>query len=359
MESMTVNLGQNSYDISFHKDFSYFAEVLEKINAPNKILVVTDTNVLGLYEDEVCRILKDAGYDAASYAFANGEENKNIDSVMGICAACREHKMDRASMIIALGGGVVGDMAGFAASIYMRGIRFVQVPTTLLSQSDSSVGGKTGCDFCNVKNLIGTFYQPKHVYINVSTLKTLPKKEFISGMAEVIKHSIIRDEEFFVWLKENATKIKAFDEETLIKMCRKNCLIKSEVVEKDEKEQGIRAYLNFGHTIGHAIESAAGFSLTHGECVALGIAAVSYIANTRGVLQDSELEEIMDVLSIYGFNTRIDLPETELIMSLMKSDKKSLSGRLKFVLPKNIGEVYVTTDVSEDEILDSLEFIRK
>lgn len=357
MEQIRVNLGINSYNISFHSDFGRLLDVMREINAPKKLLIVTDTNVLGLYADEVCTILKSGGYDAVCYAFAAGEENKGMDAVLGICRACMEHKMDRSSMIIALGGGVVGDMAGFAAAIYMRGISFIQIPTTLLSQSDSSVGGKTGVDFGGAKNIIGAFLQPKHVYINVSTLKTLPEREVVSGMGEVIKHGIIRDAEFFTWLSENNDRVNALDNETLIGMCKKNCGIKAAVVENDEREKGERAHLNFGHTIGHAIEGAMNFTLTHGECVGLGMIAASYIAEQRGLITDTELESIINVLESYGFRTRIDIEDTDAVLELMKSDKKSVSGTIRFVLPESIGTVGIYSDVTADEIISALAFI--
>lgn len=357
MEEMTVDLGQNSYNISFHTDFSNLLDVMKKINAPQKLLVVTDTNVLALYADEVIGILEKAGYDVVCYAFAAGEENKDMQTVLGICRAAMEHKMDRSSMIVALGGGVCGDMAGFASAIYMRGIRYIQIPTTLLSQSDSSVGGKTGVDFGGAKNIIGAFLQPKHVYMNVSVLKTLPKREFVSGMGEVIKHGIIADEAFFDYLCQNTRNIKGLDSDTLIYMCRNNCTIKANVVEQDEKESGVRAHLNFGHTIGHAIESALGFERSHGECVGLGMIAASYIAAERGMITPDELEQIVDLLDRYGFDTRVGLPEVDRIIKIMQSDKKSIGGKLKFVLPVSIGEVKIVTDVTEEEIIAALEFI--
>ena len=196
MDKLHLNLGVNSYDIKFSDSFLNLAESMKEINAPKKLLIVTDTKVEKLYAHEVKKILDDAGYDTEVFAFPEGEENKNMSSILGICEACVKHKMDRRSMIVALGGGVTGDMAGFAAAIYMRGISFIQIPTTLLSQSDSSVGGKTGIDFCDGKNILGAFHQPKLVYINVSTLSTLSDEQFVSGMGEVIKHGIIKDGEF-------------------------------------------------------------------------------------------------------------------------------------------------------------------
>ncbi len=357
MDRLFVDLGINSYDILFSDSFAGLNKALEDITAPKKLLVVTDSNVKKLYAREVNDILLGAGYDSAVYAFKAGEENKNMDTILGICEACIKHEMDRKSMIIALGGGVAGDMAGFAASIFMRGIDFVQIPTTLLSQSDSSVGGKTGIDFMESKNILGAFHQPKLVYINVSTLKTLSQKQFISGMGEVIKHGIIQDKDFFEYLENNSDKVKELHSGSLIEMDRINCRIKAQVVEQDEKETGLRAILNFGHTIGHAVESAYNFKMTHGECVGLGMISASYIAYKRGMIDGSALERIENILKLYGFKTRVILPEADKVMEFMQKDKKKIEGNLKFVLPSEIGAVIQTTDVTREEICTALEYI--
>jgi len=357
MEKLRVNLGDDSYDIKFAADFSGLVDSMSEVNAPKKLLIVTDTNVRDLYADEVKNILEAADYDVDIYAFEAGEENKVMDTILGICGACVENKLDRNSMIVALGGGVVGDMAGFGAAIYMRGIRFVQIPTTLLSQSDSSVGGKTGIDFADSKNILGAFHQPELVYINVSTLKTLPTEQFVSGMGEVIKHGIIQDSEFFDYLIKNADKIKALDKDALIYMAKVNCTIKARVVEQDEKESGLRAILNFGHTIGHAVESVYDFRKTHGECVGLGMVAASYIAMKRGMISERQLKIIEDILLLYGFEIRVKLADKNLVWQFMQRDKKKLEGRLKFVLPVNIGEVVQTTDVTSDEVYEALDYI--
>lgn len=357
MDKLYVNLGSNSYDIIFTDSFANLAASLDRINAPEKLLIVTDTNVEKLYADEVNGILKASGYDSAVYAFPAGEENKGMDTILGICGACVEHGLDRRSMILALGGGVVGDMAGFAAAIYMRGIDFVQIPTTLLSQSDSSVGGKTGIDFMESKNILGAFWQPRLVYINVNTLKTLPEVQFISGMGEVIKHGIIRDAAFYDFIKNNSALIKSLDPDTLISMAKRNCSIKAEVVECDEKENGLRAILNFGHTIGHAAESALDFTVTHGECVGLGMVAASYIAAERGLIDREILGDIKAVLEEYGFRTSMPLPEASVIYSFMQKDKKKANGKLKFILPARIGDVIQTRDVTGDEIYAAIEYI--
>lgn len=357
MEKLFVDLGENSYDILFSDSFEGLKSAMADINAPKKLLVVTDTNVDRLYASSVNTLLCENGYDSVVYAFEAGEENKNMDTILGICRACMEHKMDRHSMIVALGGGVVGDMAGFAAAIFMRGIDFVQIPTTLLSQSDSSVGGKTGIDFMDSKNILGAFHQPKLVYINVSVLKTLPKEQIISGMGEVIKHGIIRDSEFFDYVENNSAMIKALDSETLIKMDKTNCKIKAEVVMLDERENGLRAILNFGHTIGHAVESAYNFEMTHGACVGLGMVGAAYIAHKRGMIDADTLSRIERVLEMYGFKIRVPLPAFSEVMAFMQKDKKKTEGKLKFVLPVRIGEVIQTSDVSESEISEALEYI--
>ncbi|MCD8390789.1 MAG: 3-dehydroquinate synthase [Firmicutes bacterium] len=357
MEKIHVNLGVDSYDIKFSDSFAGLGAAMDEIKSPKKILIVTDTNVEKLYAGEVYNLLYGIGYDVRVFAFEAGEENKGFDAVMQICRACVEHAMDRNSMIIALGGGVVGDMAGFAAAIYMRGIRFIQIPTTLLSQSDSSVGGKTGIDFCGGKNIIGAFHQPKLVYINVSTLKTLPERELVSGMGEVIKHGIIRDAEFFDFLDSNVELVKSLNPLTLIKMDKRNCAIKAEVVEQDERENGLRAILNCGHTIGHAVESAYDFKMTHGECVGIGMIGAAYISYKRGLITKSELLRIENILAKYGFKIRAELPENDKVYALMKKDKKSIDGVLKFVLPAGIGEVIQTRDVTKAEIYGALDYI--
>lgn len=357
MEKLSLDFGENSYNIWFEKDFSNLTDAMKSINAPKKLLIVTDSNVSNLYADEVEKLLLDENYDVKTHIFTAGEENKGMDTILGICQACIDHKMDRKSMIIALGGGVVGDMAGFAAAIYMRGIRFVQVPTTLLSQSDSSVGGKTGIDFADSKNILGAFHQPKLVYINVATLKSLPENEFISGMGEVVKHGIIYNKEFFEYLKENSDKVKSLDSETLIKMAKTNCSIKADVVVQDEKESGLRAILNFGHTIGHAVESAFHFKMTHGACVGLGMCAAGYIAFKRGMISEATLEEMKSVISLYDIPTKAGIESAEEVADFMQKDKKKAEGKLKFVLPTEIGKVIITDDVTSDEIYSAIDYI--
>lgn len=357
MENLRVELGENSYDILFRSYFNDLAESVRAVTNTDKILIVTDSNVAKLYGDEVAAKLSEGGFDVSTHIFEAGEENKGMDAILGICRACIENGLDRKSMIAALGGGVTGDMAGFAAAIYMRGIDFVQIPTTLLSQSDSSVGGKTGVDFAQSKNILGAFHQPKLVYMNVNTLKTLPEREFVSGMGEVIKHGIIRNSAFFDYIEKNSEKIKMLDTEVLLGMARENCAVKADVVSNDEKENGLRAILNFGHTIGHAVESAFDFKLTHGACVGLGMCAASRIAVKRGIFGADKLERIEKVLLSYGFDIKADIRSNDEVYDYMQHDKKKSAGRLKFILPTDIGIVVQVTDVSKDEIYDALDYI--
>ena len=359
MDKLLVDLKEHSYYIYIEKNFENLCNVLKETGIFNKILIVTDSNVEKLYLKEVYQRLSDFGYDVGVSVFNAGEANKNMDTILKICNDCIKHGMDRKSSVIALGGGVVGDMAGFAASIYMRGINFVQVPTTLLSQSDSSVGGKTGIDFGGAKNILGAFHQPKAVYINVDTLKTLPKQEFISGMGEVIKHGIIRDRNFFEYLMNNNERIKKLDPDVLVETVYTNCAIKSKVVEMDEKEYGVRADLNFGHTIGHAIESYSDYKYTHGACVGVGMLAASYIAFNRGMITERELDKIKDLLLMYDFDIKFEISDKQAIIKLMNMDKKKVGGKINFILPAQIGEVKKYDDISVTEIDAALDFISK
>ncbi len=359
MKKLLVDLDEKSYDIVFSKSFDMLLENLKNINCPKKVLIVTDSNVHKLYAKEVEKLLADDGYDVDMCVFDAGEENKNMDTILGICEKCLEHKMDRKSMIIALGGGVVGDMAGFAASIFMRGIDFIQIPTTLLSQTDSSVGGKTGIDFLKAKNILGAFHQPRLVYINSSVLKTLPHREFVSGMGEVIKHAVIRDYEFFEYLKTNMDNVKELSDETMLDVIYKNCLIKASVVSEDEKEMGVRAVLNFGHTFGHAVESYSNFKLSHGECVALGMIAACKVSLMRGLILESYLDEIIKILTDYGFCVKTELADIEQVIDLMQKDKKKSFKKLKFILPSGKGSVILCDDLTDEEIIDAFKFIKK
>ncbi len=359
MQKLRVELQENSYDIVFEDSFKNLCPALYEINAPEKILIITDTNVAPLYAEDVKKCLADGGFDANVFVAPAGEQNKNMDTILKMCEACMDNKLDRKSMIIALGGGVTGDMAGFTAAIYMRGIRFVQIPTTLLSQSDSSVGGKTGIDFYSGKNILGAFHQPGLVYINVSTLKTLPEREFISGMGEVIKHGVIRDRAFFDYVINNADKIKKLESDVLIELSKTNCRIKAEVVSKDEKENGLRRILNMGHTLGHAVESACCFKKTHGQCVMLGMLAIFDIAKNRGLISDAELKLLEKAAKVYGFELSTGIAEASQILEYVYKDKKKQGSKISFVLPRGIGDALISDDISDEEIINALEGIKE
>ena len=283
-EIITVHLDQKPiYDIVIEKDFSQLGTAFSRLNVTGrKICIVTDSNVGPLYAKAVQEVLETTGNQIFVYTFAAGEESKNLNTVQDLYEFLIENHFDRKDMLAALGGGVVGDLTGFTAATYLRGISFIQIPTSLLAQVDSSIGGKTGVDFRAYKNMVGAFHQPKLVYMNMATLLSLDTRLFNSGFGEIIKHGLIKDAAYYRWLQNNAAKIQSKDYDALEQMIAGSCNIKREVVELDPTEQGDRALLNFGHTLGHAIEKLMNFQLYHGECVVLGMIAALNISVTRG-----------------------------------------------------------------------------
>ena len=265
-----------------------------------------------------------------------------------------DEKFDRRDLLIALGGGVVGDVTGYVAATYLRGIDFVQIPTTLLAQADSSIGGKTGVDFDGYKNMVGAFYMPKLVYMNISTLKTLDDRQFFSGFAEVMKHGLIKDGRFYEWLLENMYEICDRQVETLLEMVMRSCNIKKLVVEKDPTEKGERALLNFGHTIGHAIEKSRNFTMTHGECVALGCVAAAFISWKHEWLSMEEYYEIRDMFVPFNLPISLEDMDPDEILALTKSDKKMTGGTIKFILLKKVGKALIDLNVTDEDILGAL-----
>ena len=283
----------------------------------------------------------------------------NLETVNKLYTFLIENHFDRNDFLIALGGGVVGDLTGFAAATYLIGIRFIQVPTTLLSQVDSSIGGKTGVDCMQYKNMVGAFYQPSLVYINLSTLNTLPDTDYYSGMGEIIKHSLIADCNYYNLLKNSVLDVKRKDLNVLEDIIYKSCLIKRDVVEKDPKELGLRANLNFGHTIGHAIEKLTDFSLLHGYCVAIGCVAAGYICMRLGNISNIELIDIQNLIKSYNLYDKINNSTLDCndILKATKSDKKMDSGKIKFVLLKAIGEAYISKEISDEMILEAINYV--
>ncbi|MDO4633316.1 MAG: 3-dehydroquinate synthase [Eubacteriales bacterium] len=359
-DQLFVNTGEtDGYTIYYRKDFSELGSLLEKNChiSDRKVCIVTDSTVDGLYGAEVRGLLEASCSALETFVFPAGEPSKTLDTVRQLYEKLILAHFERKDLILALGGGVVGDLAGFAASTYLRGIDFVQVPTTLLAQVDSSIGGKTGVDFDSYKNMVGAFHQPKMVYMNFHTLETLNEDQFACGMGEVLKHGLIKNAEYYTWTIEHLSEIAERDLETIMEMVYESCMIKRDVVQRDVKEKGERALLNFGHTIGHAIEKVKSPELLHGQCVALGYVAAAYISHKRGLLSTEELYEIRDMNLGFDLGFTVDNIDTEEILQLTKSDKKMDGGRVKFVLLKEIGKAFIDKTVTDDEIRDAIDFI--
>ena len=358
MESIIVSAESKRYPICFDNSFSSLAEVCEKTGLnKGKAFVISDTNVGQLYIKEVIDNLKTYFDEVHSLIFESGEKSKNLSTIMRFYDVLLENRAERKSVIFALGGGVCGDMAGFAASTYLRGIKFVQIPTSLLSQVDSSVGGKVGVDYRGAKNIVGSFYQPEFVFINTSVLKTLPEREFKAGMAEVIKYAPIASPKFYDFLWDNKEDIKNIDEKAIRNTIRYCCMAKADVVSKDEKEGGLREILNFGHTIGHAIESVKNFELLHGECVAIGMSAAMEISVSRGYITKQEAEIFRELLRFFGLDLTVEGVTAEEVYKQMFLDKKVKDNKLSFVLIKKFGKTIRTNDVTEEEVINAINYV--
>lgn len=346
------------YDIVIDQNFDSLITELEAFEIDTrKICIVTDSNVDPIYGDKVLDILKTRSPKVVKYAFPAGEESKNLDVVKNVYTFLIEEGFERKDLLIALGGGVVGDLTGYVAATYLRGIDFIQIPTTLLAQTDSSIGGKTGVDFDGYKNMVGAFKMPKLVFMNLTTLSTLNDRQFFSGFAEVMKHGLIKDANFYQWLIENMYEICEKDYATLEEMLVRSISVKKMIVEKDPLEKGDRALLNLGHTIGHAIEKAKNFTLFHGECVALGTVAAAYISWKKELLNMDEYYEIRDMFVPFYLPISVDDIVPADILKLTKSDKKMSGGKIKFVLLKKIGKAVIDTTVTDEEILAALDEI--
>lgn len=350
--------GAFCYNIAFHRDFKALAEQMTALNTANRrICVVTDSQVGPLYAETVRAELSKVCKKVTIYTIPSGEEYKTLDTVRGLYEHLILEHFDRKDLLAALGGGVAGDLTGFTAATYLRGIDFIQIPTTLLAQVDSSIGGKTGVDFDCYKNMVGAFHMPRLVYMNLSVLKSLSERQFSSGMAEIIKHGLIRNPAYFQWLWEHREEILKRKPEVLLPMIEESCKIKRDVVQNDPTEQGERALLNFGHTIGHAVEKLKGFQLLHGECVAIGAAAAAGISVLRGWLTPEERERIGEVFSAFLLPVRVSGLEAKEILEITKSDKKMEAGHIKFILLKQIGEAVVDRTVTEQEMLAAIDSI--
>lgn len=349
------------YEITFQKDFSKLASMIRNLGytPKQKICVVTDSNVSALYLDSVMNELTNCSDTVISHVFPAGEENKHLGTIESIYETLIRARFDRKDLLIALGGGVTGDMCGYTAATYLRGIDFIQVPTTLLSQVDSSIGGKTGVDFKQYKNMVGAFYMPKLVYMNLQTLTDLPDEHFTAGIGEILKHGLIKDRSYFHWMIEHREQILAKQMDVLEEMIYRSCQIKRMVVEADPKEQGERALLNFGHTIGHAVEKLSDFQLIHGNCVAIGIAAATHLSAQKGLLTQEEGSFIIDTLKSFHLPVYAEVSDPGSILFATKSDKKMESGKVKFILLKHPGEAIIDKTLTDEELLECIRFVRK
>ena len=356
-ERLTVHdkNGNDIYDIVINKDFSGLGEELLRLKPENRrVCIVTETTVDELYGTQILSLVSEVAKEAYKFVFNAGEANKNLYTVKDLYTFLIENHFDRKDLLVALGGGVVGDLTGYSAATYLRGIDFVQIPTTLLAQSDSSVGGKTGVDFDGYKNMVGAFYQPKLVYMCTDTLKSLTEKEYLSGMGEVIKHGIIRDKDFYQWLKDNVADIVARKDECLQYMAKVNCSIKRKVVENDFNEQGERAVLNFGHTLGHAIEKFVYEFNLHGECVSVGMNGAAYISYKKGYISKEDYEDILTTLQLFNLPIHENRIDIDHVLEATLSDKKMEAGKVKFIVLKEIGYAVIDKEISMIDMKDAL-----
>ena len=358
-ERLTINF-QNKpcYDIVITETFTELSDEIKSLNfLCANVCIVSDSNTAPLYYDEVEKIFTSLGLKCTRFIFPAGEESKTLDTVRDLYKVLIENKFSRQDILVALGGGVVGDLVGYTAATYLRGIDFIQIPTTLLSQVDSSIGGKTGVDFDGYKNMVGAFHMPRLVYINITTLNTLTDRHYFNGFGEVMKHGLIKDASFYEWLLANMYELNEREPKILAEMVKHSLIIKKIVVEKDPHEKGIRAILNFGHTLGHAIEKAFNFTLLHGECVSLGAVAASFISWKKGYLKMEEYYEIRDMFVPFNLPISITDVNPSDLLDYVKSDKKATATGIKYILLKKVGKAFIDTSVSEQEILDAIEEI--
>jgi 3-dehydroquinate synthase len=355
MAVINVNLPQQSYEIAIASgSLDQLGEQMSSLQLGKKILLVSNPTIFKHFGERAIASLTSAGFEVVSSMLPPGERYKNLNSIQKLYDAALENRLERSSTMVALGGGVVGDMTGFAAATWLRGINVVQVPTTLLAMVDSAIGGKTGVNHPQGKNLIGAFHQPRLVLIDPEVLKTLPMREFRAGMAEVIKYGVIWDAELFAQMEasKNLNQHRYVKPELIDSILSRSCQAKADVVSKDEKEAGLRAILNYGHTIGHAVESLTGYRLVnHGEAVGIGMVAAGQIAAELGMWQKEDTQRQDALIAKAGLPTKLpDGVDIEAIIEALQTDKKVKDGKVRFVLPTQIGVVTVTDEVPSDII---------
>ena len=355
MTKVKVDLGINTYEIFIDRNIlSNVAKFIAQSNFTQKILIVTDSNVAKFIDKLTAPMTHEKiNFDVA--IIPAGESSKSLYEAEKIFTRAIELGLDRKSPIVAFGGGVVGDLTGFVAATYLRGVPFIQVPTTLLSQVDSSVGGKTGVNHALGKNLIGAFYQPQAVFIDIDTLNTLPEREIKSGLGEIVKYGIISDGELFNFIEENAEKILSRDVDALTHLIKRSCEIKADVVGQDEKENGLRRILNFGHTIGHAIEKVTAYKkYHHGEAVAIGMVGAAMLSCALGKINSADVARLKTLLERLQLETKCAACDVEELFHALQRDKKSIGGKVNWVLMDGFGTVSITDDVTNEKVVEIL-----
>ncbi len=347
MRRIRVELAGRSYDILIGPGLlGQAGQWLKEIGFGDKLVIITNPVVEGLYGNSLKESLLGEGFRVAVLPVADGEEQKSLETAGRLYTELTGFYAERATPIIALGGGVIGDLAGFVAATYLRGVPLVQMPTTLVAQVDSSIGGKVAVNHGQLKNEIGAFYQPRLVICDTGSLKTLPAGEFANGLAEVIKSAVIGDRDLFTFIEANIDRIKALDDTVVEEVVFRSARIKAGVVAQDETDLGLRNILNYGHTIGHAIETVSDLKVAHGKAIAVGMLAAARISNELGILGAGELARLRSVLEAAGLPVEMPALDRGKIIRAIKHDKKVVAGRIRFVLPKEIGKVFVTDEVS-------------
>ncbi|MDO9151101.1 MAG: 3-dehydroquinate synthase [Methylotenera sp.] len=358
MQTLKVELANRSYPIHIGRGLISNADLILPHLKRKHVAIVTNTTVAPLYLEQLSSALKAAGVTVISIVLPDGEAYKNSETLNLIYDALLQNRCERSTTLIALGGGVIGDLTGYAAATYLRGVPFIQIPTTLLSQVDSSVGGKTGINHPLGKNMIGAFYQPQLVLADIDTLQTLPPREFSAGMAEVIKYGLIRDPDFFDWLEVHINQLMALDESSISEAIYRSCQNKAEVVARDEHETGERALLNLGHTFGHAIENAMGYGVwLHGEAVAAGTMMAADLSLRMSWLSSKDVKRIHDLLTAAKLPLEAPKLGVEKYLDLMQMDKKVADGKIRLVLQQAIGKSVITSDYDAEKLRETLSLV--
>lgn len=359
MKKLDVNLGERSYSIIIGNDLLDQSGIFARQISCGHVLLVSNTTVFPLYGEKVVNSFKQAGLEVTAVIIPDGETYKTLEQASQVLDQAIDAGMERGSLVAALGGGVVGDLAGFAASVYMRGIDVFQIPTTLLAQVDSSVGGKVAVNHPAGKNLVGSFHQPRMVLIDINTLTTLEEAEYRSGLAEVVKYGIIYDRGFFAFLENNQEEINKLQKDCLQELIYRSCTIKADIVGQDERETGIRAILNLGHTFGHSLEKLSGYSLRHGEAVAAGTIAACYLSHNMGYLSAEALERIQQLYLHLGLISPFPDFANDSIYREMLHDKKVVQGTVRIIIPRDIGSYSILPGIEWEQVEQALVDVRR